>query len=116
MANSLEYLLGQVIQVLESNSACMLHTLNEQNSLQTVLRTYFEPNPKKLLVNHGHSFLFAEDFSIVSATVSLRCHLTSIAHNPTVTIKTMRDCANDNDYDDDDRRESKDMVWQDDIG
>ena len=53
----------------------------------------------------------------MSATVSLRCHLTSIAHNPTVTIKTMRDCANDNNYDDDDRRESKDMVWQeDDIG
>ena len=68
---------------------------------------------KKALVNHGHSFLFAEDFSIVAATVSLRCDLTSIAHNPTGTIKTMRDCANDNDNDnDDDRRESKDMVWQ----
>ena len=95
----------------------MLHTLNDQNALQTVLRTYFESNPKKLLVNHSHSFLFARDFSIVSATVSLRCDLTSIAHNPTVTIKTMRDCANDNDNDDD-RRESKDMVWQwqDDIG
>ena len=52
---------------------------------------------KKALVNHGQSFLFAEDFSIVAATVSLRCDLTSIAHNPTVTIKTMRDCANDND-------------------
>ena len=31
--------------------------------------------------------LFAEDFSIVAATVSPRCDLTSIAHNPTVTIK-----------------------------
>ena len=53
-------------------------------------------------MNHGHSFLFAEDFSIVAATVSLRCDLTSIAHNPTGTIKTMRDCANDNDDDDED--------------
>ena len=57
---------------------------------------------KKAFVNHGQRFLFAEDFSIVSATVSLRCDLTSIARSPTETIKTTRARASDN-FDDDEK-------------
>ena len=68
---------------------------------------------KKAFVNHWQRFLFAEDFSIVSATVSLRCDLTSIARSPTETIKTTRATCKWQLW-----RwwESKDMVGQDSFG